>query len=49
MTVQEKLKILQEEWGYVEISQATTIVSGWKIWLVKNYKGKPIRVLPKDG
>jgi hypothetical protein len=42
MTFDEKLKILRKVWGYVEISQVTVRISGWRVWLVKNYRGKPI-------
>jgi hypothetical protein len=42
LTQEQKLKILEEAWGYLEVTQATVMVSGWKIWLVKNYSGRPI-------
>ncbi len=42
MTSEEKLEALRKAWGCVEVSEATVCISGWKVWLVKNYTGKPI-------
>lgn len=41
VTLEEKLIALRKAWGYVEVS-ASTIISSWRIWLVKNYSGKSI-------
>lgn len=49
MTTKEKLKALGKAWGYVEVSQATIRISGWHVWLVKNYKGKPIPEMKGHG
>ena len=42
MTQTEKLEALRKRWKYVEISQVRLVASGWRVWLVKNYAGKPI-------
>ena len=42
MTTEDKLIALRKGWGYIEVSQATVRISGWRVWLVKNYKGKPL-------
>ena len=49
MTTDQKLDALRKAWGYVEVSQATVVVSGWKIWLAKNYKGRAIRKMSGRG
>ena len=49
MTSQEKLKALQKAWGHAEISQATIKISGWRVWLVKNYQGRPIPEMDDKG
>lgn len=49
LTPEDKLKALKKAWGYVEVVQATIQVSGWKIWLVKNYSGKPIAQIDGQG
>ena len=49
MTTEEKLKALHKAWGYVEVSQATILISGWRVWLVKNYKGKPVAEMNGKG
>lgn len=49
MTKAEKLKTLRNEWGYVEVSQATIKISGWRVWLVKNYRGKPLSEMDAQG
>ena len=49
MTTEEKLKALQKMWGYAEVSQARISVSGWRVWLVKNYRGKPISEMYGEG
>jgi hypothetical protein len=36
-------------WGYIEISQVTVRISGWRVWLVKNYRGKPIMKMEGKG
>ena len=42
LSVDEKLEALRKAWGYAEVSQAVQVASGWRIWLVKNYTGRPI-------
>lgn len=49
MTQEKKLKALQEVWGYVEVSQVTLKMSGWSVWLVKNYEGRPISEIAGHG
>ena len=49
MTQDEKLKALRKAWGYVEVSQATVKVSCWRVWLVKNYRGKPLSEMNGQG
>jgi hypothetical protein len=46
---EKKLKALKKAWSYVDVTQATRTVSGWKVWLVKNYSGKPIGEMSGQG
>ncbi len=49
MNNKEKLSALKKAWGYLQISQVTLTVSAWRMWLIKNYAGKPIAKMNGTG
>ena len=49
MTPDQKLQELRRAWGYAEVSQIVLPLSRWRVWLVKNYAGKPIHAMNGNG
>ena len=49
MTPDQKLEELGKAWGYAEVSEIVLPLSHWRVWLVKNYAGKPIHAMNGNG